>query len=477
MISLGESITLGGRPTAGFALGRTIGLLRHNPAHAAGAPISFGGIGMLGFTWGGPRSEMYAGEYMEAASAGHPEAGWAGQTLTSPNGAFRLEMQSDGNLVIYGPGGAVLRSWGQHGGRTTFNMQTDGNLVLYNNGRPAWAADTNGRGGNGRVVMQDDGNLVLYFGGAPAWSSETNGGKQYSPGGLAHTLTSVASAIGGAVAPVAHLVTAPVSAAVHIARGDNVLSTLGNHFKDQVKNIKDVAPMAQAVVSFVPGVGSGVNAAIAAGSALAQGANISDALVSAAKNALPGGPIAAAAFDTAYKLGKAAATGGNIGQAALEAARAQLPGPVAQQAFDTALAIAHGQNVQQAITSGAVNVAKSQLPALVPSVPFIPALPSSVTHAASTVASAINALPPQVKSVATALFNQPGLRGLPVAQAAQVLGSDVATVNRAVAALSAIHPTTVLQVRTPALPMKPAALPARAVAALPRRPYPPYAAA
>lgn len=373
-----------------------------------------------------------------------------GRSLVSPNGRFALVFQaSDGNVVIYDTGGnpptfaqnekpgwRAIRAWGQ--GKTDVTMQDDGNFIIA----PGWASDTNrAHRLSPRVQMQDDANLVVVIDDNPVWSSQTDGGN-YHPD--KNVLQKVGSAVSSVAAPVAHLVTSPISAAIHIAQGDNVLSTLANHFKDQVKNIKDVAPMAQAIVSFVPGVGSGINAAIAAGSALAQGQNISDALVSAAKNALPGGPLAAAAFDTAYKLGKAAATGGNIGDAALEAARAQVPGgAVAQQAFDTALALAHGQNVQQAITSGAVNLAQGQIAnvasSIAPSLP-IPALPSSITNAASSVVSAVNALPPSVKNVANRLVSSPQLQGLATEQAARALGTDVNTLNQAVAALTGQHP-------------------------------------
>lgn len=368
-----------------------------------------------------------------------------GQSITSPNGQFSFVVQADGNSVIYrnppSPGSA-LRSWGP-GQTGKAAMQSDGNFVLYRtNGSPHWDAGT--RGAGGKLAMQDDGNLVVYIGGRPAWSSETNGGKQYSSGGsvlskIGSAVGSVAKGVASVAAPVAHLVTSPITAAAAIARGDNVLSTLGGHFKDQVRNIKSVAPMAQAIVSFVPGVGQGINAAIAAGTALAQGHNITDALVSAAKNALPGGPLAAKAFDTAYTMGKAAATGGNIGEAALTAARAALPGgPLAQRAFDTALAIAHGQNVQQALTSGVVNVAKDQISNVVRSaMPKIPSLslPDPLSNAVAKGSALFNALAPGVNQVAAALLQQPALRGLPLSDLAKAMHTDMATARKAMAAV------------------------------------------
>jgi len=69
----------------------------------------------------------------------------AGEEVTSPNGIY------------------------------TLNMQTDGNLVEYGGGRPIWSTDTQGNSGD-RAVMQDDGNLVVYSSsGAALWSSGTGG--------------------------------------------------------------------------------------------------------------------------------------------------------------------------------------------------------------------------------------------------------------------------------------------------------------
>jgi hypothetical protein len=419
----------------------------HKPiVHVRGTP-TFASLGV------GERLALPLG-WLGAAYSGTLKQGQqlnVGDTLTSPSGRFRLTLQPDRNLVLY-DGTNPLRAWGP-GGAEKAVLQTDGNFVLYrSDGSVAWASDVRGH----RLVMQDDGNLVLYFNPNKAvWSSETNGPRVYEPS--RGFFSKAASAVGGALAPVAHLVTAPLVAAQHIARGDNVLSTLGNHFKDQVRNIKDVAPLAQTIVSFVPGVGTGVNAAIAAGSAIAQGRPITDAVVAAAKNALPGGPAAASAFDTAYRLGKAAATGGNVGQAALEAARAQLPGgAAAQQAFDTALALAHGQSVQQAITGSAVKAAS----ALIPSIPGLPlpALPAPVAAAVTQARGAIAALDPKAKAVVSSLLQRPELRSLPLSTLTRTLGTDQTTAQRALASLASVPVPG-----PPARPPVPAPAPARPI--------------
>merc|ERR1711962_1631149 len=40
-------------------------------------------------------------------------------------------------------------------------MQTDGNLVIYCRGKYLWQSGTGGKDGN-HLLLQDDGNLVLY---------------------------------------------------------------------------------------------------------------------------------------------------------------------------------------------------------------------------------------------------------------------------------------------------------------------------
>jgi hypothetical protein len=103
-----------------------------------------------------------------------------GQSLTSANGRFHLNMQSDGNLVIYDGSSAIWASntWNLPDSTkpTRAEMQADGNFVLYNDANQAsWAS---GSWGSGRVspylLMQDDGNLVIYHNGSSAiWASGT----------------------------------------------------------------------------------------------------------------------------------------------------------------------------------------------------------------------------------------------------------------------------------------------------------------
>src|SRR5262249_39106355 len=82
-----------------------------------------------------------------------------------------------------------------------------------------------------------------------------------------------------------------------------------------------LVPYVQSVVSFVPGLGTGVSAALGAAQALADGRPITDAVVAAARGAIPGGPLAQMAFDTAWGL----AHGKPIDAAVLASLRSQVP--------------------------------------------------------------------------------------------------------------------------------------------------------
>lgn len=100
----------------------------------------------------------------------------SGDWLESPNGAYRFVMQTDGNLVLYGPSGPLWATYTRSDG-AYLKTQGDGNLVIYTaDGRGVvWASRTNGRGG-ATLVMQNDGNVVAYGGGGAIWSTYTQGG-------------------------------------------------------------------------------------------------------------------------------------------------------------------------------------------------------------------------------------------------------------------------------------------------------------
>lgn len=100
-----------------------------------------------------------------------------GQRLVSPDGGTVLVLQTDGNLVLYGDGGALWHTHTDGRGGARLVLQGDGNLVLYDTaGRALWHTGTNGSAAQ-RLELQSDGNLVLYTAAnAALWNSQTRYG-------------------------------------------------------------------------------------------------------------------------------------------------------------------------------------------------------------------------------------------------------------------------------------------------------------
>lgn len=110
-------------------------------------------------------------------------SGSQSQSVRSADGRFIFVMQGDGNLVLYGPEGALWSS-GTFGNPGAYlGMQgTDGNLVVYSaSNQPLWSSGTAASPGD-HLVVQTDGNVVVYAAGGEAlWATNTAGGS--SPAG------------------------------------------------------------------------------------------------------------------------------------------------------------------------------------------------------------------------------------------------------------------------------------------------------
>jgi hypothetical protein len=92
---------------------------------------------------------LLGGVYLAASSSrlSSNQQGYAGQSLTSSNGQFTLVYQYDGNLVLYGPPGAIAAT-NTDGAPGVITMQVDGNLVVYSgSGVLVWASGTWGNPG------------------------------------------------------------------------------------------------------------------------------------------------------------------------------------------------------------------------------------------------------------------------------------------------------------------------------------------
>ena len=97
-----------------------------------------------------------------------------GQSVSSCSGQFMLIHQLDGNLVLYDEKGSPLWATQTHGkASTSVEMQSDGNLVLYDGSTPLWSSGTHGNAG-ATLWLQDDGNAVVYADPRPLWASGTN---------------------------------------------------------------------------------------------------------------------------------------------------------------------------------------------------------------------------------------------------------------------------------------------------------------
>lgn len=98
--------------------------------------------------------------------------------LRSADRRYALLLQSDGNLVLYGPGYHVL--WNSRTAGIAISrgvMGSDGSFALYRSGdaEPSWSTGTAGSGG-ARLVVQSDGNVVIYrIDGTAVWNTRTNG--------------------------------------------------------------------------------------------------------------------------------------------------------------------------------------------------------------------------------------------------------------------------------------------------------------
>ena len=135
-----------------------------------------------------------------------------------------------------------------------------------------------------------------------------------------------------------------------VARGENIARAMRKAGQAGINDVHEQLRFAEMVAPFVPGLGSGVAAALGAANALADGRPITEALIAAARSALPGGEFAKTGFD----LGMNLARGRNLSEAMLATLRARLPNnPAARAAFDVAVALGKGKRLQDVAFSAA----------------------------------------------------------------------------------------------------------------------------
>ena len=200
--------------------------------------------------------------------------------------------------------------------------------------------------------------------------------------------------IGGLLHGVLGIATGPFAFTSSMLEGERLDHALLDDLKSKVTAYQEIAPYAATIVSFVPGIGSGVAAGIAASTAVMQGMPIDEAVMQGVKAALPGGAAAQAAFtlttaaiagdnliqaggnalidaaglppqakialDVIYRASK----GENIPKAALEDAYQLMPTPETKQAVQTAVAVALGKRLQDVAREQLMNLTSKQLDTL-----------------------------------------------------------------------------------------------------------------
>jgi hypothetical protein len=99
-----------------------------------------------------------------------------GTSVKSSNGRFTFTLQTDGNVVLYGPQNQPLWASNTNGHDNPWSlfMQNDGNLVAYDTHNGViWASGTEGHN-NSTLQVQDDGNAVIYnVNDTAIWATDT----------------------------------------------------------------------------------------------------------------------------------------------------------------------------------------------------------------------------------------------------------------------------------------------------------------
>lgn len=150
----------------------------------------------------------------------------------------------------------------------------------------------------------------------------------------------------------------PVKFSAALASGRRIDKAVVDSFRRSVQSAKTLAPYAQLVVSAVPGIGTGLSAAISGGLVLAEGRSINEATIAAARAAVPGGPLAVAAFDAAVAVG----SGKSVSDAAVSAAiSAAAPDPASRARLRGALEVASGVSQGKPIDKLALTAASTAL--------------------------------------------------------------------------------------------------------------------
>lgn len=212
-------------------------------------------------------------------------------------------------------------------------------------------------------------------------------------------------------------------AALHAAAP--VLGPLQDALSKGVNLVSWPLKQVQAAVSLVPGIGSGISAALEAGWAILQGGSPLEVAIHAAYGAIPIPPGLRTITDGVLNAVLALALhGATLTQAAIVAARAQVPSGFAQNIFDTLI------HLVLAVFPGPTHEAAHQH-ATAASVP-LPGSPQAV----------LNKVMAQIAQVHAAASASPPKRVVPVRSARAPAAARPLTPAQATAAAAAVHAAT-----------------------------------
>jgi len=214
-----------------------------------------------------------------------------------------------------------------------------------------------------------------------------------TPTRLAGKVVAKIPVVGKPLQTVINMPSAPLRLVDSIAKGDRLDKAVIDHIKGNIKDVKEVGPYAQMVVTLVPGVGTVAGGAIGAGLALSNGQPITKAITEGIKGSLPGGTVGVALFNAAsgaiqgksltqiglsalpvsddvkkaitatLALAKDVSQGKNVANSLMKQAEKNLPAD-ARKALAVGLAVAQGQKIQSAIVKGITPLALNKLSAI-----------------------------------------------------------------------------------------------------------------
>jgi hypothetical protein len=149
--------------------------------------------------------------------------------------------------------------------------------------------------------------------------------------------------------------------------GQNIAKAAYSELKSTVHDLKTVAPIAQTVLSVVPGVGTIASVAIGATVAGLNGKSLTEIVKAAGVSAIPGGPLAQQIAKAGINTIQAGVEGKNMLQAAAQNAISSvasvIPDATARALVErVALDAAAGKNILQSAERAAVDTAINMIP-------------------------------------------------------------------------------------------------------------------